>query len=612
MSQFTLLKKKRFGPFFWTQFYGAFNDNLFKNALLIMFAFSGASHLADEAPMMDAGTLVNLSAGLFILPFFLFSALAGQLADKYEKGYLIRMIKIVEIIIMALAAIGFIFNLPLVLLALLFLMGTQSAFFGPVKYSILPQHLKEEELVGGNGMVEMGTFLAILLGTIAGGVLIAVNGGRYVVGGSIIVLAIFGWIKSRGIPAAPAASPNLKITFNPLTETWKTISFTRENIVVFRSILGISWFWFYGATFLAQMPTFTEKVLMGNEHVVTLLLTLFSVGIGAGSLLCEKLSNKRVELGLVPLGAIGLTLFALDLWWVASHLHPSGLSDFSTFLSQLTSWRILLDLLGIGLFGGFYIVPLYALIQQRSDEARRSQVIAGNNIINAFFMVTAAGMAIFLLKLGFTIPQLFLCVAIMNALVAIYIFSLVPEFLLRFFIWILVHLYFKIKVTGSEHFPREGRLIGMTKGKSFLDFALLSGISPRPARFVMDHKLFNRPLVHYLFKGGRAVPQYNQDENPELWEKTLDILVQAIKEEEWICFLSPDTALLQQLLHEFRSAEHAMEENIVSYQLTTPKSSDSNGKLPRGFRSEIDILVHKKRLRDLLADNQPAKDMSPQ
>jgi MFS family permease len=612
MSQFTLLKKKRFGPFFWTQFYGAFNDNLFKNALLIMFAFSGASHLADKTPMMDAGTLVNLSAGLFILPFFLFSALAGQLADKYEKGYLIRLIKIVEIIIMTLAAIGFIFNLPLVLLALLFLMGTQSAFFGPVKYSILPQHLKKEELVGGNGMVEMGTFLAILLGTIAGGVLIAVNGGRYVVGGSIIILAIFGWIKSRGIPVAPAASPNLKITFNPLTETWKTISFTRENIVVFRSILGISWFWFYGATFLAQMPTLTEKVLLGNEHVVTLLLTLFSVGIGAGSLLCERLSNQRVELGLVPFGAIGLTLFALDLWWVASHLHPSGVSGFSAFLSQLTSWRILLDLLGIGLFGGFYIVPLYALIQQRSDEARRSQVIAGNNIINAFFMVTAAGMAIFLLKLGLTIPQLFLCVAIMNALVAIYIFSLVPEFLLRFFIWILVHLYFKINVTGSKHFPQEGRLIGMTEGKSFLDFALLSGISPRPTRFIMDHKLFNRPMVHYLFKGGRAVPQYDHQENPELWKKTLDILVQAMKEEEWICFLSPETKLLRDLLHELRIDDNAMTETLVSYQLKTKSPALPSGKLPRRFRSEIDILVHKKRLRDLLADNKPSNNMGPQ
>ncbi|PIE03242.1 MAG: glycerol acyltransferase [Acidobacteria bacterium] len=531
MSQFTLLKEKRFGPFFWTQFLGAFNDNLFKNALLIMFAFHGVTQLAGEESTLDASTLVNLSAGLFILPFFLFSALAGQLADKFEKGALIRIIKLFEIALMSIAAIGFIFNMPYLLLSLLFLMGTQSAFFGPVKYSILPQHLKEEELVGGNGMIEMGTFLAILLGTVVGGILIALQQGRVFVACGVVLLALIGWWTSKGIPLAKAADPTLKVAFNPLVETWKVIQFTRENHVVLRSILGISWFWFYGAIFLAQMPTFTEEVICGNELVVTLLLTVFSVGIGAGSLLCERFSHKRVELGLVPFGAIGLTLFALDLWWVSSGFEVRSTMGVAVFLREWQHWRLIVDLLMIGLFGGFYIVPLYALIQQRSQVENRSRVIAGNNILNALFMVAAALLAIVFLGRGYTIPQLFFLVAVLNAVVALYIFSLVPEFLLRFLIWIVVHLMYRLETEGEEHVPDEGGIL-VADCVSIVDYALLSGACFRPIRFVMDAKNFRRSLLSYFLKAGKAIPFSSKKEDPVVYEHASSEVKAALEEGE--------------------------------------------------------------------------------
>src|SRR5882724_6563252 len=312
MNQFQLLRVRRFAPFFWTQLLGAFNDNLFKNALVILFAFD-----AGEAAL-STDTLINLAGGVFILPFFLFSATAGQLADKFEKSRVIRAVKLLEIGIMSLAAIGFWRRSAVVLLSGLFLMGLHSTLFGPVKYSILPQHLREEELVGGNALVEMATFVAILLGTLLGGVLVAVPGwGPALVSTSLVLLAIAGWAVSRAIPPAPAESPGLRVRWNPVTETRRTIAFVRENRTVFLSVLGISWFWFYGALLLAQLPGLGHQVLGGDEHVVTLLLAVFSVGIGVGCLLCERLSAGKIELGLVPFGSIGLSVFALDLFFAA-------------------------------------------------------------------------------------------------------------------------------------------------------------------------------------------------------------------------------------------------------------------------------------------------------
>ena len=426
-SQFSLMRKKHFLPLFLTQFLGAFNDNVFKNSLVILIAFQGA-RMTDQDPKL----MVNVCAGLFILPFFLFSATAGQLADKFEKSRLIRLVKVLEIVIMAIATVGFLqLHLSLLLVAL-FLMGMHSTLFGPLKYGILPQHLHEDEMIGGNALIESGTFLAILLGTILGGTLIGLGDvGPHYAAAICITIAVLGYLSSRHIPIAGAPAPELAINWNPLSETWRSLRFAKQNRPVFLSILGISWFWFYGAVFLSQFPTYAKENLGGGETVVTLLLAIFSVGIGLGSLLCEKLSRHHVEPGIVPLGSIGLTLFAVDLYLASP---ASGHSELgvATFLAEPGSLRILADLTLIGIFGGFYCVPLYAILQTRSETSHRSRVIAANNIVNALFMVVAALMAMVLLSQHFTVPQLFLVTALLNAAVAVYIYSVVPEYLNRF------------------------------------------------------------------------------------------------------------------------------------------------------------------------------------
>lgn len=430
-GQFSLLKQRRFLPLFATQFLGALNDNVLKNALVILIAFQGARMTA-----LDPSLMVNACAGLFILPFFLFSATAGQIADKFEKARLIRLIKGLEIAIMILAALGFgMLNLSLLLTAL-FMMGVHSTFFGPLKYSILPQHLHEDEMIGGNALIESGTFLAILLGTILGGTLIGLGtDGPHWVSITALGIALLGYGASRSIPAAPAAEPGLRLHWNPLTETWHNLRFAQENRSVFLSILGISWFWFYGALFLSQFPAYTKDCLGGGESVVTLLLAVFSVGIGAGSLLCEKLSGPKIEPGLVPLGSIGLTVFALDLAHATPALPALQGAGLSAFLREPGYWRILADLVLIGTFGGFYCVPLYAIMQTRSDAHHRSRIIAANNIVNALFMVVAALGAIGMLATGLSIAQLFVVTALLNAAVAAYIYSVTPEYLNRFLAW---------------------------------------------------------------------------------------------------------------------------------------------------------------------------------
>ncbi len=430
-SQFKLLTKRRFLPLFVTQFLGALNDNALKNAMVILIAFQGAK-LTSTSPAL----MVNVCAGLFILPFFMFSATAGQLADKHEKSMLIRLVKLLEIGIMVIAAIGFwLPSLPWLLIAL-FLMGMHSTLFGPIKYSILPQHLRENEMIGGNGLIESGTFLAILLGTILGGSMIAMGEyGAHLAAGACMAIAILGYLASRSIPLAPAPDPGMTINWNPFSETWRSLAALKQNRTVLLAILGISWFWFYGAIFLSQFPAFAKESLGGGEGVVTLLLAIFSVGIGVGSLLCEKLSGQKVEPGLVPLGSIGLTVFAIDLWFCSPNAGALGMGVME-FLSSPGSLRVLFDLVMIGVFGGLYCVPLYALMQTRSDASHRSRTIAANNIMNAAFMVVAALLAIALLSFGLSVPQIFLITAVVNAFVAIYIYTLAPEFINRFLKWI--------------------------------------------------------------------------------------------------------------------------------------------------------------------------------
>lgn len=528
-NEFTLMRERRFLPFFVTQFLGAFNDNVFKNALIILIAFQVAA--SDPA---RANVLINLCAGLFVLPFFLFSATAGQLSDKFEKSRYIRWVKLLEIAIMLGAATGFVLdNVPL-LIAMLFMMGFHSTLFGPVKYSIMPQHLKPEELVGGNAWIEMGTNMAILLGTLLGGILIAQQGGHLWVSCAVIAIAVLGFFSSLAIPEAPPAAPDLKINWNPASETWNILKFTYRNFTVFQSVLGISWFWFVGSVYLAQLPNFTKLTLGGGEHVVTLLLTLFAVGIGVGSLLCERLSGRMVEIGLVPFGSIGLTVFGVDLFFATPAAPAPGgeLLGMWAFLAQPGSWRVVLDIVCIGIFGGIYIVPLYALVQQRSEPSHLSRVIAGNNIINAVFMVAAALIAVALLDRGLSIPQLLLVMAIFNAAVAVYIFALVPEFLMRFMVWILVNIGYRLKTKGLDHIPDQGPAVVVCNHVSFMDALVVIGCCRRPIRFVMDHQIFKIPVLNFVFRTAGAVPIAPARENPEILERAYDRVARYLEEGE--------------------------------------------------------------------------------
>jgi len=450
-SQFELLKQRRFLPFFLTQTLGALNDNIFKNALVIMIGFKGVGALG-----LDPKLLVTAAAVIFILPFFLFSATVGQLADKFEKSRSIRYIKLAEIAIMSLATVGLYLNNTELLLLVLFLMGLQSTVFGPIKYGLLPQHLTEDELMGGNGLVESGTFIAILIGTIIGGGLASLDSNiDFWVSLTVLVVSVVGYLTSRKIPLTSSVVPDLKINWNPISETYRNLKFLGSNKVVFLAVLGISWFWFYGAVFLAQIANYTQYSLAGNETVATLILAVFSIGIGIGSILCEKLSRGRVEIGLVPIGAIGLSAFAIDLYYANTASGLSPVYSWQQFILVGNNWHVLLDITLIGIFGGIFTVPLYSLIQQRSDKKHLSRIIASNNIVNSLFMVVSGLLSMLLLNSGYSIPQLFLFTGLLNILVAIYVFAKAPEFITRFITWCLINSIYRIKQLNLSSVPKK-------------------------------------------------------------------------------------------------------------------------------------------------------------
>lgn len=430
-NQFSLLAERRFAPFFGTQFFGAFNDNIFRNGLIIVITFQGVKVFG-----MSAAQLANVAGALFILPFFLFSATAGQLADKYEKSRLMRIIKVIEICLMLLAAGAFMTHSYAALLIVLFLMGCQSTLFGPVKYAFLPAQLATSELVGGNALVESGTYLAIIFGLIVGGVSVAVDpAGQTVLSACLISVAIVGYLASRAIPETPAVDPRLRINWNTWTETWHIVGFARQDRSVFLAIVGISWFWFFGSAMTLQIPAYTLDILNGNEEITTVILVAFAIGVGIGSLLCERLSGHRIELGLVPLGSIGLSLFSIDLYFAQPTMHPVAVATVGELLTRSGSIRVLVDMALIGAFGGLYSVPLYAMIQERANTRHLSRIIAANNIINALFMVGAAVLALGLLNAGLSIPQLFVALGILNAAFATWIYLSLPEFPNRFLAW---------------------------------------------------------------------------------------------------------------------------------------------------------------------------------
>jgi len=564
-NQFALLRQRRFAPFFLTQFSGAANDNLFKFAFTVMVTYQLS---VGWLPPAMAGLVIG---ALFILPFLLFSATAGQLTDKYDKTLMIRFVKNLEIVIMAIAAYGFMNDQVDVLLLCTFLMGVHSTLFGPVKFALLPQVLSERELTGGNGMVEMGTFVAILLGNVVGGLLVAIPTiGHETVAIACLVMAMAGRIVAGYIPKAPATDPGLKINWNPISETLRNLKLAHGNLVVFRSLLGISWMWFFGAVFLSQFPSLAKEVLHGNEQVASLLLVVFSIGIGTGSLLCEVMSRRHVEIGLVPLGAIGMSVFAVDLYFASNGLPASEVMGLSAFLAQPAHWRVMADLALLSLFAGLYSVPMYALIQLRSQATHRARIIAANNILNALFMIGSSVTAGALLKSGFTIPQIFLFTGLANAVVAFYIFMLVPEYLLRFVAWVLSHFIYRFKVQGDEHIPTEGAAILVCNHVSFIDAVLLMAASPRPIRFIMDHNIFKVPVLGWLFRLAKAIPIAPRAEDPQAYEAAFDAAAQVLRDGDLLCIFPEGGITRDGTLQEFKGGIMKILERTTQQGQTVP------------------------------------------
>lgn len=597
-SQFNLLGEKIFAPFFWTQFSGAFNDNVYKNMLILMIAFQSA---ASASLSINANVLINIAAGLFILPFFLFSALAGQMADKFEKSKLIRIIKLMEVVIMSLAAVALYFEHIPCLLALLFLMGGQSAFFGPVKYSIIPQHIHETRIIGANALVEMGTFVAILLGTVSGGML--VNQGRFIGGITLIIVAVAGWLASRMIPKAASANSHLKINWNLVKESVKMIRLTSKDRVIFLSVLGSSWFWFLGAGYLTQIPNYTRTVLFGSEQVATLLLTAFSMGIGAGSLLCERLSGGKVEYGLVPLGALGLTVFGFDLAFAFKGTNPGSLMGILGFLHAPGSVRTLADVVMIGMFGGFYIVPLVSIIQTRSKVTHRSRIIAAGNIVSAMFMVLSAlSGAVLIGFLKLSIPQFFMVISALNLCVAIFIFIQVPEFALRCIAWLVAHIFYRIKHKNLDRIPMEGAAVIVCNHVSYMDALVVASLCRRPVRFVMDKSIFNIPVLNFIFKTFKAIPIASKAKDPKIYETAFQTIAQELDQGNIVCIFPEGRLTRDGKIGEFKNGiDKIVRRNPVPVipsalcglwgSFFSHKGSPAFFKLPRRFFSRIEFKV---------------------
>jgi hypothetical protein len=529
-----LLHERRFAPLFWVQFLGAANDNVFKFAFTLLATYSAATWGG-----VDPSYAAFLIGALFIAPFLLFSATSGQLADKVEKSRLIRRLKDAEIAVMALAAGGLTLQWPWLIYVAIFLMGLQSTLFGPVKYSYLPQHLGASEITRGNGLIEMATFVAILLGTIVAGLLIEMSAGAAaaVVALAIVLLALGGRMIAQLIPLSPAADASVRINWNPFSETVANLALARRDRTVFNSILGISWLWFFGAIFLTSLAPFAREVLSGDEAVVTFLLAVFSIGIGAGSLLTDRLSGHKVEIGLVPLGSIGMTVFALDLYFASQSMTPIGvpLQALPAFLARDGAWRVILDLALLSAFAGLYSVPLYALIQSRAQKTHVARIVAANNILNALFIIVASIAAAALLGSGLTIPELFLVAALMNAAVATYIYLLVPEFLLRFVAWLVTHALYRVRSMGTERLPEAGPVVLVCNHVSFVDAVVIMGESPRPIRFVMDDHIFRIPMLRTFFNQLKAIPIASAKRDPDTLHRAHESIQQALEEGEMVC-----------------------------------------------------------------------------
>jgi len=625
-SQTKLFFRKGFLALFTTQLLSAFNDNFVKNAVVIWISASQARLFGLKPEVM-----ISLCSGVFILPYFVLSASAGQLADRFEKPRLIRYVKLAEIGIMLLGGLGFARADLALLLSAIFLLGVHSTFLGPIKYSILPQMLDADELVAGNALVEMGTFLAILAGTIGGGVLVLLPHGALWIGGASLLWAVLGFLASLRIPNLPASAKDLRLNLSPLRPTLEILRITAKTRAVYLSALGISWFWFFGAAFLTLLPTYARSTLGAHEHVVTFFLALFCIGIAVGSLLCERVSGKNLELGLVPFGSIGMTLFTLDLYFVGLPTEVTSTAlELGAFLHTPHALHIAFDLFAIALFGGFYTVPLYTLIQQRAEPTERSRVVAGNNILNALFMVASSLMLAWLFAEKLAVPTIFLILAGLNALVAIYIYGLLPEFLLRFVAWLLSKTLYRLTVVGHERIPETGGAVVICNHVSFADFLIVAGAVRRPVRFVMDHRIAATPVVSHLFKQGKTIPIAPEHQDKATLERAFVRIAEELRAGEVVCIFPEGKLTRTGELNTFRAGiERIVRETpvpVVPMALTglwgSMFSRAAHGpglKLPRTFRSRVRLTIGdpvpaaevsaaglEQRVRELLAHDSPS------
>jgi 1-acyl-sn-glycerol-3-phosphate acyltransferase len=532
MDTLKFLFAKNFRGLFMTQFLGAFNDNLFKNSVALMIVMLATNEV-------ESGIWVNLAGALFIFPFVLFSPVAGQVADKYCKAKVLRYVKFAEIPIMCFAGLAFYLESNPLLVFTIFLMGAQSSFFGPAKYSILPQHLSAEKLTAGNGLISMSTFIAIITGLILATILVSKGLTGYIIF-AVVGCALLGYLTSRYIPDAKPYGDNAnnKVSFNFLKETKSLWNVSRENNAIFMAIVAISWLWFLGAVVLTQMPSVAKFVLGGNADLSTALTMMFVVGIASGALMCIKVSRGEVELGLVPIGAFGMSLFGIGFSYLDFPSAQMGVQSAWEYVfqtSNLTQLKVCLYLLFVGVSASFFIIPLNAFVQSRAPDERRSRIIAANNILNAVFMVASAIFTMVLYAKGFKTTEVLAVFFVMNAVVTLYIFSVVPEFMFRLGFWLISFFVYKINYKNSDEIPRFGPVVLIGNHVSFIDWFVVIAACKRPVRFVMDHKIYKNPILHVFFRLCKAIPIASAKEDAVCKKKALESISAALVDGDVVC-----------------------------------------------------------------------------